>query len=599
MNEIRQWRLPLLLALLLLAAQVWLFWPFLRLATPLDEEWALIDAATMQSPLSWLTQGYSQFFIAYPEWDHPGTNLLRPLASLLYALVYGLGGGQALLLALAYAAHALAVAVVGHAIRQHLGLAPALAALALLVAALSPAWLSIPVGYRVAPGLQYPIYGAEIWCGLLMLLAFMCLLRGALSGYVALAVLAVMMKETALPLPLAALCCTGLWWQPGQPRRNATTALLLLSPLLLWLFIRLAVFAPTGLGINVLEDGSLKTLLAKPLKAALIWPTTLFRDAPGHLASRPQAEGLVPVLPALAALALNLLFWILLVTPLGRAASRARAWRWQGWLAFSRDPAVALLILAFSNLGFVLLVDSLELRYGYLFTLVGPAAILALAARAALIRTLPLALIYLAVVAMGLADIRANRAPEALNSHARMRAAATDLVRLVQQLPAGTSRIYLVNDWSIGFSGTESFARVAKAAAPLTRINDITDTGHPPCTAGQWNEGHTRISRSGGEVLVDMVPPPCFDLWFHSGNVMLTIPVDASNQAWRGPLHYTLPELDALPPGLLSRQRRQLPGRHLKVSLPYDEKAAWVVFDFTQQRYNLVPASQLLVKPLP
>lgn len=586
----------LLCATVVLCIYCLLFWPFLHQAMPLDEDWAFTAASRFDPPITWLQQGFAYFFVGYPEWDSPGTHLVRPLGSALYALVYALGGDHRVLLILLYAAHAVCVALVWQWASTHLKLAPAWAWFCAVIAALSPALLSIPVGYQVAPALQYPVYGLEIWCALLMMLAWQQLMSGAIWGYTLVAVLALAMKESALPLPLAALLCTGLWWQSGRARANCIRAFAIVAPLLLWLLVRLFVFTVDG-NITMVADDA-KHLAVSAAKAALNWPTLLYRDAPRNLVSHWGAQGFGAVLLPLIGIGLNLVFWIVLVTPVLRAFRLHSVWRWQGWLSLTAQPLYALGALAASNLVFALVVGGFEFRYGYLFTLLGPLSLLGLCLRHSPPRAAALALIYVAVAVVSVADIQKNRSDAARASHAKARQASVELQSLIKALPSTVATVYLVNDVTLLFSNAEAFRQIVEVRPRLVRINSVSDYGHAPCSSQERLESRTELTRKGDQLRLWMEPSRCYNLWFYSSTLPLIIPLDANQQVQRGELRYTLPQAQTTAPGLIARTGSQRPGRQLRVDLPYAADAAWIYFDFATERYQRILASEIPVQTI-
>src|ERR1700761_8701849 len=83
-------RLTLLPALVLLAIYCFHI-PFYQNYFPYGDDPALLNASN-GNPAKWFTEGFSKYFVVYPEWNVPRTDFLRPGVNLIVRLNHILFG---------------------------------------------------------------------------------------------------------------------------------------------------------------------------------------------------------------------------------------------------------------------------------------------------------------------------------------------------------------------------------------------------------------------------------------------------------------------------------------------------------------------------
>lgn len=179
----------------------------------------------------WFTQGHSHFFDAYPEWARHRTAFARPVfQALIYAAHFVLGHDWTAYLAINYLAVA-AVAAIGFMIaRKALHLSPAIALIAALLVLVSPAVLEASI-WELG-------FASESVAAFLIGCAFLALLARRDLLCIALLLIALFTKETALWAPLAAALSVLL--RAGEERSVSrwTKSAAMLAPLALWFGFR-------------------------------------------------------------------------------------------------------------------------------------------------------------------------------------------------------------------------------------------------------------------------------------------------------------------------------------------------------------------------
>jgi hypothetical protein len=437
--------------------------------SPYNDEFSLFVHSTRPfHPVfsEWFLQGFSQYFLPYPEWSTPSTNFLRPVANAEYylsSLVFGTHWNWYLLST--YCIQSALVAAMVHLSLRHLRL---------------PISAALGIGFLcfVSPAFDYgAIYSTSFAFDLLAALLVLAGLDQLLSRRILLAwiffSLAVFTKETAFFAPLAAAIVTHRMSKLPAIRRLVAPACFLL-PYAAWAGLRqIAFHGPRAGGVYAVSIDRPAIYLPRVLKQFLRWPIPF--DVPYRTASAPvSASALLYVFAFM-----NLCFWMGVVylsfrllharihhkTPLMRDAD-LRVTR-------SASPIMWVMILFCSgSVAILLLIPNLQPRFGA--TLV-PLFVLTLVTfmRASTSGPLrALACILLIIPPMIQVTERALHFSDDLAfAHLQWRMAADYLQKLSS---ATASTVYVVDDVSGSFSSPESVSKFAGYRGQLVRVNDIT-----------------------------------------------------------------------------------------------------------------------------
>ncbi|MBF4510547.1 MAG: hypothetical protein ISP10_08755 [Aeromicrobium sp.] len=282
------------------------------------------------TPLSqwstWFTEGYSDYFVNYPEWHGGGYALARPLMNLLVHAQGALPAvlGEARYLIVNYLALLGAVAVLVLLLGQLTELSPTQRMVAGVAFGLSPVWHQ---------ALYWPSLGTNAVALVFSLLGMWVLdlpsarpraNRLALSALFL--VLAVMSHETAVIVPFV---CVALY----VARERSWRPVLRLWPLLsapLVLAVERALMT-TSDGVYALDFTAYGLFLR--LVRVLAAPFVPFDAMPMVLWERPAS--LVGALPLVSVVIANLLIWVMLVAAARRRVSSLSGLEgdpWRSWL---------------------------------------------------------------------------------------------------------------------------------------------------------------------------------------------------------------------------------------------------------------------------
>lgn len=193
----------------------------------------------------WFTQGYSHFFDFYPDWPAHGrevadTNFARPTFQfIIYLAHFALGRDWASYQLINCLAVAAMGAVAFQIAQTALGLRAGPSLVAAMLVVLSPPVLeSWKFGLAFASEPLATVFVAGAFLAVLARRDLLCL---------ALLVLALLTKETAVWGPFAATITVMLRPKPDEPpRRRAFTAAAMLLPVAVWLALRFAFFGGIG-----------------------------------------------------------------------------------------------------------------------------------------------------------------------------------------------------------------------------------------------------------------------------------------------------------------------------------------------------------------
>jgi hypothetical protein len=509
---------------------------------PTADELALEVASTTLGgpvhPASWFTQGFHFYFQIYPEWQVAQTDFWRPLANALFWLHYQLFGTHwGTQLIIGYLTHAMMVGLTGYIALWTFRLNRWLALLAMLIAALNPAFWSANGTYNELSNnsppelVQFPIFQTEILCALLMMGAFLAFSSSRYVLFCIFATVALLLKETALTVPVAAIALVGAWRRPSINQTLRNFALLVL-PLVIWYFGRTFLF-DYGKSLYVLSAGSHWGMLLKPIRHVFYLPTLLYR---GPLAVTKTAiltrEPRTLLVHGLE-LATNTAWWLAVFYALLRVArSVARRWPMQ-----IPEPWISGLVFAMGNLCLVMLLQIADPRFAYFWFALGPAALFAALSHTrhpvGFATALGLSLALPQVFAVN----RALSADSILNYDLSKRSGVA-LTQLLGKLPASVSTVFLVDDVVLIGTASQYLARFAGFHGTLVVINTVVPI--LGCRSAKAETPRYQIRRTGSTTQLDYTAPDCF----YQLNQAPIHQIDDQQQVKRGPwMIYRYPEM--------------------------------------------------------
>lgn len=509
-------------------------------------------------PAVWIKHGFHGYFDPYPEWGTTvHTDFWRPLANVLFWLHYRLFGDHwSSQLVVGYLAHAVVVGLTAHLALNVFRLGRPLALMAVLIAAVNPAVCSRYEWVHSIPGpLQFPMFQTDIGCGLLMLVAIFAFLGGRYLLFGILATFALLLKETALPLPVSALVLTGAWASKDR-MKTTKNGLCLVMPLVIWFSSRYALLEH-GDALGVMDQTNRFGWVTQPIRNAFLWPTGLYwgplgqtrRDLALHAWEALATQGIQ--------LFANALWWVGLgvalvhtVRPFGRR-----------WFVDPPQPAVAALVFALGNLAFVLVLPLTAVRYGYLWFALGPAALFAALSRARR-PALTAALLTAALLLPRAGSLRGVFSRDSIARYQTAKRAGKSLAALLGRLPAGVKKAYVVDDLAVQPAAPKYMAKLSGFRGELVLINSIlpVERCQPrPVTAARY-----RLRREGAADVLEYQAPECFEHAWRNAPVGL---MDDRNVLKRGEwISYSFPDLSWRDASLV-----------VKTARAYDEGKHWSV----------------------
>jgi hypothetical protein len=505
-------RTALLVALATLAAAVVLNFPFIASYHTTGDTAALVLHSTRffpVSPAEWMTEGFSRYFVNFPEATREYTAFVRPTVNLSFWLESLLAPSphSRVFLLTNYLGHALCAALVFLVARRIGGVGTRRAVLAAGLFAGTVAALEL----FHSPAFRADMLGALL--GTAALLSVDSHLRADSRRHLAMAVvllsLAVLAKETAAAAPV--ICAGWAMWRAGEDgrRRPWGLAILLLSPLALLVAARLA--APeAGVYAGLHPRNAVQTL------SSAFFPGGGALEAMAILRGRMVAGD---ALRAASAWALNLAALALVASALvrrrGERERRIAALAAMALLALTVPAALA----AFPRL----------MYFGQVFALPLLAAVLpSPRGRGGLVTLSLVVLALLAGPAWVVVRMSAMQGGlEALNRDGRAtRAAAVRALR-----DPSIERLYLVNDVA-GTYGAHALLQLAAAEAGRGGVA-LRVTNSMGRLAPGGARGTTRVFRSGGDLRVVMTCGAGCDFSFPG-----VLPEDRARLGIPGVIHY-------------------------------------------------------------
>ena len=290
---------PLLTSFLVLLCLYLFMWPLYSHYLPFGDDPAILQGAG-SNPLTWVTQGFSRYFYAFPEWTVPFTDFLRPgVDAILRLEITCFGSHYAFYFLLFFLAQGMLVTCVVFLCR-HFEVRPYTLLLAAACTSLHPAFVDADL-WTLANHF-------DVWCGLFTLLAAASVFFRRFRLAILPLTIAVFTKEAALFTPIAACISCYL-----LTRKKGLSAFLLL-PLAAWLIVRKTLFRLNSGGLYAISGGGLRGMFLSTFKGILQWPN----GAPSEnalkvlLSDHRVQNHLVDVFYFSA----NIILWVLLATTL-------------------------------------------------------------------------------------------------------------------------------------------------------------------------------------------------------------------------------------------------------------------------------------------
>ncbi len=484
---------------------------------PIGDEFALISTSSHWSS-DWFLAGYSKYFIVYPEWTSGAHfNLLRPVANLVYWCFtpFSEFRHQLQLLVVNYGVHALIGAgiflVSALLIGNSWGASLALA----LAGYLAPAFFDSPMTV-------YPCYALDAIAALLGLGSVALVTLGRDLPAVAVFLLAVFTKESAVPLVAASFCFALL-------HRRRTLAIGCVANGALWLLLRWIAFGELG-GTYSSDDLGARSALAR-----------IIANLPHLPMGNVDNLELRHMLTGGPLLNLSLLFVLvngLIVLLLGVTLARRR-WR-------SRPPVPgedrrvatifelalwgsALSVAFFATLGG-------EVRYAYVFFTMFVLLVASLPTSAG--RQALQAILIIAGVVGALSAVQAERGR--LDALLARYQGSRDLIRTLADAPTAGGPIWVLDDFVGMFSAEPYLARFADHSGPVARLGSIDVSG---CANSGLAAIASRVERVPDGFLATVVLPRCARFAFEGIDGALLANLHGRTLARGTDLEYVFPHL--------------------------------------------------------
>ena len=265
---------------------------FYRTYFPYGDDPALLHASAGNAT-KWVSEGYSKYFVVYPEWNVARTDFLRPQVNLIVRLnEIFFGNHYFLYFASFYLAQFLICALMVRLARR-MGVKQQWLFLVGMLGAINPAF--------IGEGLYSLSFQYDIWSGLFAVAAFYLILRQWYGLAVLTLTLAVFTKEPALYTPVAAAITVPL------VHRRRLPAVLMLLPLLVWALVWKFVFVGTTHGNYALQGNPATLLIKGAIQGFIRWPTGIVDY---HAVRKILFEHSIAAhLPDLLLLLINLFLW--------------------------------------------------------------------------------------------------------------------------------------------------------------------------------------------------------------------------------------------------------------------------------------------------
>ena len=506
--------------------------PYRQVYQPTDNDvTALVDGLLLLPGAhweDWFTRGHVHFFDTYPEWPLRLTAFARPTFQFVIHLAHFIFGRDwASYLAINYLGVAGIAAVAFAIARTALGLGSGASLLAALLVLVSPAVLEFSI-WQIG-------FASESLASLLVGCAFLAVVaRRDLLG-IALLVVALLTKETAVWAPCAAALTVLLRPEPGDAlRRRALAAAAMLLPLALWLGLRFAFFGGIG-GTYATAD---YTPLAEFLKL-VAWKLAHLHHlfVQQHVA---VTEGGWALMDRAIRIGTALLMFLLLIL---WALNRLRATRDRIGRAVrerrlpAADAALLVTLWAAMGLAFHFALAFPSSRYAATAVMFAwPAVVGEVARRRKAVFQLGLAVCFVLSLARTSPLLREMNPPSERSDIGQSFRAAAAMNAALRQVPASTRQVYVLSAGSLA-TATPDYLRVFLGVhAEIVRLVDI----HWPCEGGEPFVAVDHDSVDGVVTLSAMLPD-CASFFFNLAGPGSALLVDGRLRR-SDSISYELPE---------------------------------------------------------
>ena len=265
-----------------------------RTYIPVSDDISQLGATLNGSFSQWISEGFSNYAVVYPEWYSPITNLARPVINIIFYSEYVIFGRNfAFYFVLFYVLQFCGALILVYFMRAASVSARAIVIFVTLFL-INPAFINY--------GTVLLSFQLDIFASVFLLVAFYALWDRRYLTTVLMLTLAVFTKET-LFAPVAAVLTVFIW------RRPPLLAIGMILPLIFWLLQRFAIFGSLGAGNYSVPNG-VRAAAIGLLKGIVIWPTGVI---PGAGMFSLIGEGYVALAFYAAMLVCNALLWVTLI----------------------------------------------------------------------------------------------------------------------------------------------------------------------------------------------------------------------------------------------------------------------------------------------
>jgi hypothetical protein len=331
----------------------------------------------------------------------------------------------------------------------------------------------------------------------------------------------------------------------------------------------------------VLPGASLTAWISRPLRNLMLWPTGLHQDGLSVTRAALRAHDWATLARHAFELLANLGWWAALTVA---AVAGCQSWR-RRHRSGRPEAWLVLLIFAAGNLLFALLMPISELRYGYLWFALGPAALFVVLGRAryGVLAMAALGLCLLVPQALSLSH-SLSEAP--LAAYRTARESARALTSLVAALPSTVRRAYIVDDMAVQSSSPQYFAKFAGFDGEIVLVNNLVPV--PGCKPANSVSQRYNLHDDGSSTVLDYSAPDCFT---RAWNVAPLDQIDSGGFVQRGRwMNYRYPDLRMTNPWRKGDPYDYDPGRSwtVRASDPLCRQSracVWLGFDPVGRRY--------------
>jgi hypothetical protein len=463
-----------------------------RTYIPVSDDISQLGATLDGSFSQWISEGFRNYAVVYPEWYRPITNLARPVINVIFYSEYLLFARNfPLYFILVYVLQLCGALILVYFLRAA-SVSTRAIVLFLTLFLINPAFINY--------GTVLLSFQLDVFASVFLLVAFYALWVGRYLTTVLMLTLAVFTKET-LFAPVAAALTVFIW------RRPPLLAIGVLLPLIFWLLQRIATFGSLGAGNYSVPNG-VRAAAIGLLKGILIWPTGVIPGA--GMFSLPH-QGYMALAFYAAMLVCNALLWVTLI--------------YSGWLLlrhFLREKSqplderfrllVGVYIWVLGSISFCVLLGLSYVRYGasvYAFLLLFlPIMLFSNVVLFPLRRTsnLIVSLLYIACIGHGIKFFTTDFTDNGVGN--QVEHALYDVLR---SLPPSSRAVYVINaPGDIGAS--PKFLEAAWQIAP--RVTFINQFAGCPRSSAIEDSGLENITDGAIEVRI----PQCASFKFQNAD---------------------------------------------------------------------------------